>query len=353
MMVKLRGIPAITCIIPLFEDAYGYVLNIEEKYGIDEFECWISIKEYQLCLYLPAIIYVSFAAILLGFTYYKVTKTNDIRKTAAVSKRLTLYTIVFVITWLFPILLRLRGIITISEPHPWWVWAHHISLALIGTGNALIWSSSKTLKQAKDKHKLSNSKIKSKTKSRHKKSKLKSMPTASKSMNHTNRDTTDTNTKTIQTIATTTATATATATAIKNHKLTVTGVDDSATGASRDLSIIDDRTPTERQEQQIVHNFDLKDLADGSTGAVLDIPMASISTRKDSDSNGANNESNNDNDTIYRSPPTSQTRQIRGSHRSRGDLIHTRSITPLTVDGISSGGDGDPVSPQSDVDTDH
>eukprot|EP01084_Bolivina_argentea_P190014 326651_1 len=133
-------VPLILCILPWIHDAYGYTKNIELKYGLHEFECWIHGGPYQLCLYAPAMIYVFIAFTLLIFTFFqqKAKKINN----ASTSLRLAAYTIIFVVTWTFPILLRLYGMITHLPPPTFIVWAHHISIASIGIGNAMIWGTS-------------------------------------------------------------------------------------------------------------------------------------------------------------------------------------------------------------------
>eukprot|EP00483_Globobulimina_turgida_P008458 UN08475 len=68
------GVALILCIIPWFGDAYGYTTNIELSYGLKEFECWINSSMYQLCLYLPAMIYVFSCFLLLIFTFIQSKK---------------------------------------------------------------------------------------------------------------------------------------------------------------------------------------------------------------------------------------------------------------------------------------
>jgi hypothetical protein len=125
--------------------AYGYVANIEHKYGFAPFECWISVPDYQLCLYIPAMVFVFSAGFLLLVTILKAYR-GEFQKTREVVGRLSLYTIVFVLTWTFPIALRLRGTLTSTEPHPFLVWAHHISLSVIGMGNAFVWGRSQQMR---------------------------------------------------------------------------------------------------------------------------------------------------------------------------------------------------------------
>eukprot|EP01084_Bolivina_argentea_P026661 49606_1 len=139
------GISFILCIVPWFENAYGYTKNIELIYGLKEFECWISDSVYQLCLYLPAMIYVFIAFILLIFTFIQ-SRNKKIQHTST-SLRLAAYTIVFVVTWTFPIILRLHGMTSDKAPPTFTVWAHHISIACIGIGNAVIWGTSQSIKE--------------------------------------------------------------------------------------------------------------------------------------------------------------------------------------------------------------
>eukprot|EP01083_Nonionella_stella_P064422 167845_1 len=158
------GISFVSCILPWFGSAYGYTKNIELKYGLSEFECWIGVPSYALVLYLPAAIYVFFAALLLLFTYIK-SKAKRIQHSST-SWRLALYTIVFVITWTFPIILRIHGMTSSNEPAPFMVWAHHLSIACIGIGNAAIWGTSQSFKEKTSSSKSGRSKDSSKTNTR-------------------------------------------------------------------------------------------------------------------------------------------------------------------------------------------
>ena len=63
--------------------------------------------------------------------------------------KLTLYTLVFVGTWIFPVFLRLRLTFTDTAPESFLVWFHHIGIASVGVGNALVWGFSKSLRQTK------------------------------------------------------------------------------------------------------------------------------------------------------------------------------------------------------------
>lgn len=168
------SIALICCIIPWFGDTYGYVSNVEENYGFKQFQCWINHHETQLCLYAPIFIYVTFATFLLFVIIYR--NRNDAFITNKKSKgkgkgrgtalRLSMFTVVFVVTWMCPFILRVRGIFSDKEAPAVLVWMHHIGFASIGLANAIIWGLSSSLK--KQKMSMAESKMKSKSKSKSK-----------------------------------------------------------------------------------------------------------------------------------------------------------------------------------------
>ena len=80
-----------------------------------EIECWINNHYYQLCLYIPIVLYMIFAIILTIYSIYRVRKiakaksNKDFNKTkkGLLIKRLLAFTIIFIVTWIFPLIVRL------------------------------------------------------------------------------------------------------------------------------------------------------------------------------------------------------------------------------------------------------
>ena len=117
----------------------------------DTFECWIIDHYYQLCLYIPIGTYMIFAIILTIYSIYRVRKIGKVKSNKDFSKtkrglliqRLLAFTIIFLITWIFPLIVRLWPFMFDVKAPPFiFLVLHHASLGCIGLGNSIVWISS-------------------------------------------------------------------------------------------------------------------------------------------------------------------------------------------------------------------
>lgn len=125
-------------IIPFFGDAYGKVDN-DNAY----FQCWINNTYYQLCFYIPAILYWLIALILMIYVIY-LRIFNIIPK---LNMKLIYFTAVFTFIWICMIIERVYSIFNIKHNNHVPVsllWIHHIAAASIGLGNAIVWGTNPT-----------------------------------------------------------------------------------------------------------------------------------------------------------------------------------------------------------------
>ena len=92
-------------IIPLIYNAYGF---IDDMYS-GEYECWINKEYFGVNFYGIASIYMLISIFLLIYcVYIKYCSKNDKKRITYLNNQLIYYTIVFIITWIFPTILRMK-----------------------------------------------------------------------------------------------------------------------------------------------------------------------------------------------------------------------------------------------------
>eukprot|EP01084_Bolivina_argentea_P211476 359741_1 len=114
----------LTC-VPFIGDSYGYVYNVS-TYEYEKFECWITVHYYQLCLYIPILIYMLFALILTLYSIYRVRKIAKVKanknfnktKKGLLIRRLLSFTIIFILTWIFPLIYGILWPFIIKQSNP-------------------------------------------------------------------------------------------------------------------------------------------------------------------------------------------------------------------------------------------
>ena len=173
----------ISMAIPLIYNEYGSNDNLR---GLDA-QCWLKDPMYYLTLYVPVIIALLMALFLLLCVWlqyccnshkaccglccqggsnrsHKSSMTSNISNNSADSaisnaswhflgggvtiedsliiKRLTLFTIVFIIVWIFPLCDRMYSVITNSDAPFWLTILHHCGIGISGLANCYVWSQS-------------------------------------------------------------------------------------------------------------------------------------------------------------------------------------------------------------------
>ena len=143
----------ISCVltgIPWIDKSYGYVENVDPNKA-NKFECWIENSNWQLTLYLPILIYMIVAIIVLVVCIIRLNKVNsnvksnqDFRKTkkGLLIQRLIIFLIIFWLTWTVPLTIRIWYFFTHDYAPFVLVALHHASLGFIGLGNSIVWITS-------------------------------------------------------------------------------------------------------------------------------------------------------------------------------------------------------------------
>ena len=136
-------------IVPLIDNQYGYVHNANGEY----FQCWIVNGAYQLCFYAPLLFYLLFSCVAMIYTVISeydicanARNNNNNNKTqydhdGSLTRRLILFTLVFIISWTGQVIDRILSILHYSTPIGI-VWWHDIGMASIGLTDALVWGTS-------------------------------------------------------------------------------------------------------------------------------------------------------------------------------------------------------------------
>lgn len=139
------SIICIVMIIPAIDNEYGCYDNLRNK----DSECWVRDPLYYLTLYIPVLIVVSFAIFLLLCVWLRFYLCSNHRRQgisihdSVIISRLTLFTIVFILAWIWPLCDRMYSVISGNSAPYWLTVLHHWALGLIGCANALCWSRSK------------------------------------------------------------------------------------------------------------------------------------------------------------------------------------------------------------------
>ena len=175
------SIVIIATVIPMVDNAYGRL--IDSNY---DQECWIHKPIYQLCILIPITVAILFALFLLIAVYIRYSDSGNnnynnnnhnnnnntvyftnynsggngcccglcekARKSSfdglstadeQIVKRLTLFSVVFIVSWVGVVVSRTYELVTGNISPYWLVLIHHVCVNGIGMGNAYVWSSSK------------------------------------------------------------------------------------------------------------------------------------------------------------------------------------------------------------------
>lgn len=138
--VYVWALSFIAATVPLVAGQYGPV----DRNG---WECWIMGEDslFRLFFYMPIILYMCFSLCLLLFALHKRHMFGQMEM-GRILTRLALFVGVFVTIWSVPTVYRLYPIVTGNtwDAHPdagWMETLHHLSEAMTGFANFLVWVS--------------------------------------------------------------------------------------------------------------------------------------------------------------------------------------------------------------------
>eukprot|EP01084_Bolivina_argentea_P069940 127205_1 len=150
-------IPIICCILPILIDGinvYGMYINN----NLNDKECWLVVKKWQLGFVSAIFISLLFHYIVLGILCFKSHQNNgNSVQYLSIIQRLMRFVIVYTLIRVLPAINRLWGAFANSSPPLWLILSHHICVASVGITNGIVWCMNErdeAMNQMKQKYRL-------------------------------------------------------------------------------------------------------------------------------------------------------------------------------------------------------
>ena len=124
---------------------YNYVNNANGRH----YECWIEQGPYQFCLYGPLLFYFVFSIMVVLYCLFvrfcsnRKDNTQLVQLQSDLTKRLVLFTFVFIVSWSGAVTDRILGLRNIDKTSPIYIeYWHDIGVASLGLTDAIVWGTS-------------------------------------------------------------------------------------------------------------------------------------------------------------------------------------------------------------------